>query len=83
MTRGYIYINIFGAGYKAHNVQIFRTGSMNCAIPAEGFICIINPLLMNNLVCSHILPNYVRQGINKGQNTALYELKPQLLDFSK
>ena len=33
--------------------------------------------------CAEILPNYVRQGINKGQNTALYELKPQLLEFSK
>ena len=56
MTRGYIYINILGAGYKAHNdnFQIFRTGSMNCAIPVEGFICTINSLLMNNLVCSQL-----------------------------
>ena len=56
MTRGYIYINILGAGYKAHNdnVQIFRTGSMNCTIPVEGFICTINSLLMNNLVCSQL-----------------------------
>ena len=44
MTRGYIYINILGAGYKAHNVQIFRTGSMNCAIPVEG----LNKELHNN-----------------------------------
>ena len=54
MTRGYTYINILGAGYRAHNVQIFRTGSMNCAIPVEGFICTINSLLMNNLVCSQL-----------------------------
>ena len=54
ITRGFIYINILGAGYKAHNVHIFRTGSMNCAIPVEGFICTINSLLMNNLVCSKL-----------------------------